>query len=92
MALGKRGILAIRRAFAGIVSFPYCTAPVGAVARSNVACPESAVVAPIRPSRLRPPVLFELFYAGRLAEGHPDASVCEPFAAGTPTLCNKPFG
>ncbi|MDE2788851.1 MAG: hypothetical protein OXI81_00280 [Paracoccaceae bacterium] len=49
MAMEKRGILAIRRAFVRIVSFPYCTAPIGAVARSHVACPESTVVAPIRP-------------------------------------------
>ena len=48
-AMEKRGNLAICRAFARIVSFPYCTAPVGAVARSHVACPESTVVAPIRP-------------------------------------------
>ncbi len=32
-----------------IVSFPYRTASVGAVARSRVACPESTVVAPTRP-------------------------------------------
>ncbi len=50
MAVEKSGILAIRRAFARVVSFPYCTAPVGAVARSHVACPESTGVAPIRPS------------------------------------------
>ncbi len=50
MAVEKGGILAIRRAFSGIVSFPCCTAPVGAVAPSPIACPESTVVALIRPS------------------------------------------